>query len=44
MLPTPNELDTYTQPDDEKELPLCPELVNQMLRGPVLQTDCSAIT
>ena len=28
---TPNELDTYTQPDDEKEeLPLCPELVNQL--------------
>ena len=42
MLPTPNEFDTYTQPDDEKEeeLPLCPELVNQLLRGPVLQTDC----
>ena len=37
-LPTPNELDTYTQPDDEKEeLTLCP-----VLRGPVLQTDCSA--
>ena len=44
MLPTPNELDTYTRPNDEKEeLPLYPELVNQLLRGPVLQTDCSAI-
>ena len=42
VLPTPNGLDTYTQPDDEKEeLPLCPELVNQLLRGPVLQTVCS---
>ena len=43
MLPTPNELDTYTQPDDEKEeeLLICPELINQLSRGLVLQTDCS---
>ena len=36
--PTPNEFKLTPIPPDEKELPLCPELVDQLLRGPVLQT------